>query len=534
MRSLRPRWPWLAAALVLVLLIAGWNAFWFLTDDAFIEFRYAANAAAGRGYTWNPPPFHPVEGYTSFLWIVLLEGVWRVLGPEPPRVANTLSLVCSAVTLGMTGLLGLRMALPDRARGVRGLLVLVALLGTVTNPTFLTWTSSGLETALFNMLLTLWVYAALFMVPGARRWCLLASAAAASALTRPDGMLLVAGTLLLLGFDRSTARFGVPQLVASLALAVVPAHVLWRRATYGAWLPNTYYAKYVAPWPQSGWRYALSFLLEYGFWTILALAAVYVVRERAWRTRAWPRRALLIVWAVLAAHGAFYTLVIGGDHFEYRVYSHLIPFAFLAAAWLSARLFASGRAAVAALIAVMVLSWPIPWAHWMLSRSLSTRAATRKMVIPLAPHTPWPARGYVAAWDALQGWLIPRFVCIRHREHEIFWRELRDRLPDRAAGSRVGWEGRPVAAADSVGIIGWVYPNVAIIDLFGLNDVVIAHSPAWQTETREMAHERHPPAGYVECFRPNFDALGFRLEPRPLDDRDIVACEDIWWARVGR
>ena len=48
---------WAAALSILVLLIAGWRLFWFLTDDAYITFRYASNSLLGFGYTWNPPPF---------------------------------------------------------------------------------------------------------------------------------------------------------------------------------------------------------------------------------------------------------------------------------------------------------------------------------------------------------------------------------------------------------------------------------------------------------------------------------------------
>ena len=56
-------------------LLYGWALFWFLCDDAFIAFRYASNSRLGWGYTWNPPPFRAVEGYTSFLWVLLLDGV---------------------------------------------------------------------------------------------------------------------------------------------------------------------------------------------------------------------------------------------------------------------------------------------------------------------------------------------------------------------------------------------------------------------------------------------------------------------------
>src|SRR5262245_52520872 len=60
-----------------VVVLFGWRALSWLSDDAFIYFRYASNSLLGHGYVWNAPPFRPVEGYTSLLWIVLIDLVWR-------------------------------------------------------------------------------------------------------------------------------------------------------------------------------------------------------------------------------------------------------------------------------------------------------------------------------------------------------------------------------------------------------------------------------------------------------------------------
>src|SRR3954464_9513817 len=80
-------------------LYFGWRLFWFLTDDAFIAFRYISNAHLGYGFVWNAPPFRPVEGYTSFLWVVLLDVVWRITGVEPPAAANNITLLFTYLTL---------------------------------------------------------------------------------------------------------------------------------------------------------------------------------------------------------------------------------------------------------------------------------------------------------------------------------------------------------------------------------------------------------------------------------------------------
>ena len=94
-------------------LVWGWREFWFLTDDAFISFRYVSNSLLGHGYVWNAPPFRPVEGYTSFLWVLLLDLVWRFTGAPPTQSANLISLGFSWAAM----LLGAVMVLEDGEPG---------------------------------------------------------------------------------------------------------------------------------------------------------------------------------------------------------------------------------------------------------------------------------------------------------------------------------------------------------------------------------------------------------------------------------
>ncbi len=87
----RVRIDWLERAvflglvgLGLTLLYFGWRLFWFMTDDAYIAFRYVENSLRGYGHVWNPPPFMPVEGYTSFLWVLLLGWISALQSPVSP------------------------------------------------------------------------------------------------------------------------------------------------------------------------------------------------------------------------------------------------------------------------------------------------------------------------------------------------------------------------------------------------------------------------------------------------------------------
>ena len=140
----------------------------------------------GYGYVWNTPPFKPVEGYTSFLWVVLLDVVWRVTGLEPPAAANGIALVFAGGTVLLIAGMVLRLRLAPALERYRLVFLALVLLGTLTNRTFLAWTSSGLETAMHNFWLTAWVFVALCFRPGSRRWLtVLAGLAVLLELTRP-------------------------------------------------------------------------------------------------------------------------------------------------------------------------------------------------------------------------------------------------------------------------------------------------------------------------------------------------------------
>ena len=245
-------------------------------------------------------------------------------------------------------------------------------------------------------------------------------------------------------------------------------------------------------------------------------------------------RPLFLVVLTLAAHAGYYTFVIGGDHFEFRVYAHLIPLAFVSCAWAAAWCSPRRPVALAAVGLFLAASWPIPWTHLAMTRQLRTREETYRMVAKVAPEVPLIIRPLAHEWDALEAWLIARHVGMRHQEHLVFAEMLSAAFPPRTLGEQIDFTQRPVLSDHSVGVLSWAFPNVAVIDLLGLNDRVIAHNPVSEGHERMMAHDRSPPAGYVECFRPNVFLVQGRLEvrPRTLTDAEIVACERKYWDEV--
>jgi hypothetical protein len=70
---------------------SGW-----MDDDAYISFRYARNWTDGLGLVFNPG--ERVEGYTNFLWTVLLGSLHR-MGADLPATARRLGTLAAAATV---------------------------------------------------------------------------------------------------------------------------------------------------------------------------------------------------------------------------------------------------------------------------------------------------------------------------------------------------------------------------------------------------------------------------------------------------
>ena len=80
---------WVALALLGLCLAGHALHYDYVVDDAFISFRYAQNFLQGHGLVYNPG--ERVEGYTNFLW-VLLVALGMVAGADPAPPARFLTI----------------------------------------------------------------------------------------------------------------------------------------------------------------------------------------------------------------------------------------------------------------------------------------------------------------------------------------------------------------------------------------------------------------------------------------------------------
>jgi arabinofuranosyltransferase len=380
-------------------------ATWFLCDDAYIAFRYVGNAYDGHGLVWNEAPWRPVEGYSSFLWAVLLLVVWQGTGIAPPESANVLAAACGLVSLGLVARRLHVLPLSEKLVPHRPVLATLALVTVASSHSWITWQSSGLDAALFGMLAIGWTLAATAPRDGGGGPSLtkMAGWAAVAQLARPDGALLILATLGLALFtvlrERTGARLRA-TLLAMWPFVFVAAHLAWRRSFYGEWVPNTYFAKVVEPWPESGLRYLACFVFEHGIWLWLPPALVWALRPGGsggrWRTMPAHAPAVVAV-ATWFAYVGYYTLRVGGDHFGYRPFMHLLPLACVALLVFARDLGRGPRTTIAALVGFGVAGNSFGWWYeaQLRGREASSRSPTncRRCCGPCGGGTTGSRRG---------------------------------------------------------------------------------------------------------------------------------------------
>jgi hypothetical protein len=342
------KWRWspdgttavVAAALsaaVFLALVASYLP--FTVDDAFITFRYADHLARGHGANWNLVG-ERAEGYTTALWMLVMAAPHGLgLGAEP--AAKALGIAASLAFVALAAQIARRIVdahahahvtandEPSQHRGdgrLQPIVWLVPAVGLATYPATAIHAVSGMETALFTLLVTAclgvvatedlsapstrtrrafrWGVPVLFLLTG---------------LTRPEGNLVAALAAFVLvaraprGARASTA---VPIAVGYVVPGLL--YFLFRARYYGALLPLSFYVKAQHQGVLAGRDAVLAFLAE---WTTERL---YVFLPFVFALVSFPRvRAPALIAASFLAFFAFPAPIMAFDH---RYVYPVLPF----------------------------------------------------------------------------------------------------------------------------------------------------------------------------------------------------------------
>jgi arabinofuranosyltransferase len=120
--------------------------FRWVCDDAFISFRYARNLAMGNGLRYNLGDHVPVEGYSNFLWVIICS-VFEYLKADITIWPLLLSFGCGSILLYLVYIT------LQRRLGLNLLLCCIVTMFLGCSPSFAIWSTGGLETAAFALLL---------------------------------------------------------------------------------------------------------------------------------------------------------------------------------------------------------------------------------------------------------------------------------------------------------------------------------------------------------------------------------------------
>lgn len=493
-----------------VLLLLGFFALRFISsgveaiDDAYVSFRYARHLVEGDGLVYNPG--ERVQGYTNFLWVMLIAAAMAA-GLPPVGTACWLGLGAGALVVCLTAIHANRHLAPGQAAAAVPAVLLVV------NQGFVVWSLRGLETGLFTLLLLAAGLAYLHRPPGGALPPATAILLALATLTRPEGALVFGLTLLHLTASRAfqcrppLERGDLRALAAYGAL--VGVYALWVTSYYGSPLPNTFYAKVGDPLSSlpRGWNYLWQFAGHGTGIPLLLLLFTLMRRPRTDQTRSY---AMLLV-----AGFGLYIVGVGGDVFPaYRFLVPVLPFLYFLVGDAVAVLEAQGIAG-----------------RWLPSGGFRGRGG---------------AASAAARWVAALGvalLLAPMALLTRHPSMAYAQREWK-------RGNRYTRDMRMVGRWLKEHVVPgtWIAVNPAgalpyesrlpTIDMLGLNDREIAHTPVKSLGAGRLAGHEKGNGASIFRRRPGLILVGgVMLEdppasagwtPHGLSERELAALPDLY------
>jgi hypothetical protein len=444
-------WGRVMLVIALVYLLAvGWPlGIGFPIDDAFIFFRYAANIAQGHGAVFNLG--ERVEGYTSFLWVMLLAAFARV-GLDIVIWSVWAGLLFAGLTVLCVWRFARRAFDGEWCAAWAGAACL--LLG--ANGCFVCWSYVGMETPLYAFLLTL---AMLLFVreltsQSMPLWSPLVLALAGLARPEAPALLMLNVVVLFLVRRRAGQKWLRPVAQYAILFALITApFFLWRYCYYGFLFPNTFYAKVGGLKAAVLWRgtdYALRLVGTHLVWFLAILGGII-----AWRKAPVWFWYLLSAVLMYMAVGAYE----GGDHFGMlRLFVPILPALALLAAY--------GASCWAAFIAGKERAFLV--------------AVTLVLCVMPNLHLVFMTRSF-------------------HR----FMGESAD-ARDRALAGR--WLRSTARAGETIAVLpAGAIPygsGLPTVDMLGLNDLHIAHSPG-NFGKAAPGHEKYD-SDYVLSRRPTY------------------------------
>ncbi len=318
-------------------------------DDAFISFRYARNLASGNGLVFNPG--ERVEGYTNFLWVMLIAVSYPFV--DPLLASKGLGLICTIILLIHFSFFLFRLHKSA---------CLFPIIFTALNTSLIIWSMRGLETNMFIMFMWLSYASAATATRNSddRFFVFHGLMTALAVLTRPEGLLAFMFLPIMIGINRKALLSRRIVISAAAAASMIIPYLIWKQIYFGTVIPNTFYVKTGASIPViwrglayiiQGWGIPESLLL------ILTFSGLFFYKDRSLHVYRIHLALSLFVFIFMV-----YILAVGGDSLgPDRFLAPLIPFisagAFLGILQICQRFNKSYVLVLATMIGVTLALW---------------------------------------------------------------------------------------------------------------------------------------------------------------------------------
>jgi arabinofuranosyltransferase len=487
----------IALGVLAVILYYYSKTFDFIQDDSFITFRYVKNFTEGNGLVFNIG--ERVEGYTCFLWVILLSGV-KSLGFNFISASQVLGIISSMFTLLFTYLISTKIFPKDKGAAFNLVFSLAAVTLLAVNGSFAFWAVSGMETGLFGCLITLGIYLYLRELKDNSDSIPLSSLVFFfAALTRPEGNLIFAVTVLhkiiyTLKYKKTDIATPANHLYSKnnllwLGIFAVPALIfmIWRYSYYGYLMPNTFYAKTGSSleYYSAGLDYTWTFLKSYGFYGLFVLIALYTLTSKE---RIFSYLYLVMIFVVFT----LYVIFVGGDVLRpNRFFVPILPVFFI--------LVQEGLAMLTGLFD-------------------KKREMVIGAIVGIAIVGGFSYYTYNNEAQILKGYADLEKGLVEKMKISANWLKNKQEL-----------SGKPLTvAATTIGAISY-YSDVILIDMLGLTDKEVAHNPKPIPEISSKNvgwRERNYNVDYVLSRKPDYIYFSTGIKPSAYAERGLFTSDD--------
>ncbi|MBA4407286.1 hypothetical protein C0389_08435 [bacterium] len=481
-----------------------------IQDDAFITFRYVNNFVAGHGLVFNPGEH--VEGFTSFLWVLILV-IIKWLGFELLQFSQVAGIAFGIFSIWLTFLITKiffeKFPADDRtsqkSKGIFSIsdLQIVPSAMLAFTGAFQYWSISGMEVTLFTSLSLLSIYLYLQATHKNNSLTLFSICITLTAFVRPEGVLLFVAIILhywsklFRDGEKNNPKTFLTKLLGKnkrnpVMIFITANFVLltFRFFYFGYPFPNTFYAKtglsyeYLA----TGLNYIWDFFKMYLFYGSAFIVILFLI------TKTELRSYILLFFSIIILF-FLYTIAVGGDVLPlFRFVLPALPLIYI--------LFVSGLFLLSGYL-IKNFTKPVMNIAAVVTMLISVGVIYYNYAVPLE----------------------------RIDKYAFYENQLVEKM--RASGKWLSekqseYDHKLVVAATTIGAVSF-YSDAKVIDLLGLTDETIAHSPrplriisgkhtGWK--------ERNYNVEYVLSQKPDFIYFSTGIKPSAYAERALFLSED--------